>query len=273
MSAAGNTLGMLRPVNSPLRPESPSPSLSLSLSLSQSQSQSPTPQPQPCALAGPLHIVHVDAHLVVADKPAGLLCVPGRGPDKADCLAARVTARWPDAQVVHRLDMATSGLVVMGRGAAAQRALSMAFAQRRIDKQYTAVVGGLVADDSGEIDLPLSADWPNRPRQQIDLAHGKPSLTRWWVLARDVAANTTRLQLAPVTGRSHQLRLHLAAIGHAILGDVWYAPPALAAAAPRLLLHASRLGFDAPASAPGLQGAAGQAGAVRPLQFNSPPPF
>lgn len=210
------------------------------------------PDPDPCP-APPLGIVHVDGQVVVADKPAGLLCVPGRGPDLADCLASRVQARWPDARVVHRLDMATSGLVVFGRGAALQRALSIAFADRQVYKRYEAVVAGLLSDDSGEIDLPLAADWPNRPRQQVDRATGKPSLTRWQVLARDAAQGTTRLALTPVTGRTHQLRLHLAAIGHAILGDALYATPAGARAAPRLLLHACALGLPALAGAPALR--------------------
>ena len=234
--------------------------------------QSALSAPRPGTHSSPpgVNLVHLDAQWLVADKPAGLLCVPGRGADKADCLAARVAAHWPDALVVHRLDMATSGLVLFGRGAAAQRALSIAFAERRIDKQYEAVVGGLVADDDGNIDLPLAADWPNRPRQQVDVQHGKPSLTRWQVLQRDAGAGTTRLRLTPVTGRSHQLRVHLAAIGHAILGDALYAPPVLAAAAPRLLLHACGLGFARP------DAAAGRAPVEPPpgrLQFSSPPPF
>ena len=146
-------------------------------------------------------LVHQDARLLVADKPAGLLCVPGRGPTGADCLAARLQAAWPDALVVHRLDMATSGLVLFGRGAAAQRALSVAFAERQMHKRYAAVVAGLLAADAGEIDLPLGPDWPNRPRQQVDHVAGKPSRTRWQVLARDASAGTTRLALQPLTGR------------------------------------------------------------------------
>ena len=207
-----------------------------------------------------LTIVFVDAHRVVADKPAGLLCVPGRGPALADCLASRVQTRWPDALVVHRLDMATSGLVVFGRGAAAQRALSIAFAERQVHKRYEAVVAGLVAHEAGEIDLPLAADWPNRPRQQVDPVAGKASLTRWQVLARDEARGTTRLALTPVSGRTHQLRVHLAAVGHAILGDALYAPAPWAQAAPRLLLHACELGL------PPLAGAAA-------LPLSSPTPF
>ena len=206
-------------------------------------------------------LVYLDAHLLVADKPAGLLCVPGRGADKADCLVTRLQAHWPDALTVHRLDMATSGLMVFARGAAMQRLLSIAFAARQVHKTYTAVVAGLVAAEHGEINLPLAADWPNRPRQQVDLVKGKASITHWQVLARDKAARTTRLLLVPVTGRSHQLRVHLAALGHPILGDALYAAPAAAAAVPRLLLHACRLRLE---PLPGLSG---------PLQFTSTVPF
>lgn len=193
-------------------------------------------------------LVHLDRDLLVVDKPAGWLTVPGRGADKADCLAARVVAIWPDALVVHRLDMATSGLVLFGRGAGMQRALSMAFEARSVHKRYVAVVAGCMTQACGEIDLPLSADWPNRPRQIVDPLDGKPSLTHWRVLARDHQAGTTRLQLTPVTGRTHQLRVHLAAIGHPILGDALYAPADWAAAAPRLLLHAEVLALQRPAA-------------------------
>ena len=195
-----------------------------------------------------LTVLHADDTLLAFDKPAGLLCVPGRGADKQDCLAKRAQARWPDALVVHRLDMATSGIVLMARGAFAQRKLSIAFAQRETEKTYIAIVHGHVADDSGEIDLPLAADWPNRPLQKVDLAHGKASLTRYRVLARDAASNTTRVELQPVTGRSHQLRVHLLALGHPILGDALYAPSEMRAAAPRLLLHAQTLRLVHPAN-------------------------
>ena len=218
----------------------------------------------------PLSLVCADAWLVAADKPAGLLCVPGRGPDKADCLAARVAAQWPDALVVHRLDMATSGLVVLGRGAAMQRALSIAFAERRVHKHYEAVVAGLVADEQGEIDLPLAPDWPRRPRQQVDALAGKASLTRWQVLQRDAARGTTRLRLWPLTGRSHQLRVHLAAIGHAILGDALYADAAWAGATDRLLLHACGLDI---APLAGAAGPSGQFGPVNGWQLRSAVPF
>jgi tRNA pseudouridine32 synthase/23S rRNA pseudouridine746 synthase len=196
-----------------------------------------------------------DAVLVVC-KPAGLLAVPGRGAAGADNLLARLQALHADAMVVHRLDMATSGLMVFARGAAAQRTLSMAFEARRVDKRYEAVVEGCVAGEAGEIDAPLAADWPNRPRQQVDIERGKPSLTRWRVLQR--GPDTTRLTLTPVTGRSHQLRVHLLHIGHPIRGDALYATAPLQA--PRLLLHATHLGFDHPTSG-------------RPLSFDSPAPF
>lgn len=182
--------------------------------------------------------------MLVFDKPAGLLAVPGR--TIADCLSARVQAAWPDALVVHRLDMATSGLIAFGRGPDAQRALSRAFETRRVAKRYVAVVGGDVAGEQGEVDAPLVVDWPNRPRQIVDPVHGKPSLTLWRVLARE--AGRTRLALSPVTGRSHQLRVHCAHLGHPILGDDLYAPPALRDAAPRLLLHACRLELPHPAT-------------------------
>ena len=190
-------------------------------------------------------IVHSDAALVAADKPAGLLAVPGRGADKADCLWARVRREFGDALVVHRLDMATSGLMLFARGAAAQRELSRAFAERRVHKAYVAVVAGEVDVDAGEIDLPLAADWAHRPRQVVDTHRGKPSLTRYHVLSR--GDGTTRLELEPVTGRSHQLRVHLRAIGHPIVGDLLYAPAQVAASSPRLLLHAARLVVPHPA--------------------------
>ena len=207
--------------------------------------------------------LHADAHLLAFDKPAGLLSVPGRGADKQDCLSARAQAQWPDALVVHRLDMATSGLLLLARGAAMQRALSAAFAQRQVHKTYVAVVHGLVAGERGSIDAPLSADWPRRPRQQVDPVHGKPALTHWTVLRRDPARQRTLLALEPVTGRTHQLRVHLAHAGHAIVGDALYAEAAMAdpvSAAPRLLLHACTLQLTHPAT-----GAA--------LHLHSPPPF
>lgn len=204
-----------------------------------------------------LPLVHADEALLVLAKPAGLLAVPGR--TEPDCLSARAQARWSDALIVHRLDMATSGLIAMGRGAQAQRALSIAFAERRVHKRYIAVVAGRLQGEGWcSIDLPLICDWPNRPRQVVDFERGKPSLTRWRVL--EALDDRTRVELEPVTGRSHQLRVHLSAVGHPILGDGLYAPPAVQALAPRLLLHASRLELPHPA----------HGGAMR---FDSPAPF
>ena len=209
---------------------------------------------------GALAVVHDDAACVVVVKPAGLLSVPGRGEHLHDCVASRVQAMLSDALVVHRLDMATSGLMLFARGAAAQRALSIAFAAREVHKRYVAVVEGLIERDSGEIDLPLMADWPNRPKQKADREHGKPSLTHYRVLARDQSAGTTRVELEPVTGRAHQLRVHLLGLGHPILGDALYAPPEVQARTDRLLLHASALRFAHPTSG-------------APMQFESAAPF
>ncbi|RST53415.1 RluA family pseudouridine synthase [Variovorax sp. DXTD-1] len=198
-----------------------------------------------------IDLVHEDAHLLVLNKPAGLLCVPGRGEDKQDCLSARAMQRWPDALIVHRLDMATSGLVLMARGAAMQRALGDAFANRVVHKRYEAVVDGAmpVRDEWSVIDAPLMADWPRRPLQKVDPA-GKPSVTRWRALSSTADGETaaTHVLLEPLTGRSHQLRVHLLSIGHPILGDALYGSAEVQARAPRLLLHASELGFVHPAT-------------------------
>ncbi len=207
-----------------------------------------------------LSAVYDDAACIVVIKPAGLLSVPGRGEHLQDCVSSRVQAMFGDALIVHRLDMATSGLMLFARGAAAQRSLSIAFAAREVHKRYTAVVSGRVEADSSEINLPLIADWPNRPKQKVDHEHGKPSLTRCRVLARDEAAGTTRVELEPVTGRAHQLRVHLLSIGHPIVGDTLYAPPAVQAQAGRLLLHASALRFVHPTSG-------------APMAFESAAPF
>ncbi|HMN75437.1 MAG TPA: RluA family pseudouridine synthase [Burkholderiaceae bacterium] len=199
-----------------------------------------------------IDLVHADDTLLVLCKPSGLPAVPGRTSALQDCLARRVQRRFADALVVHRLDMATSGLMLMARGAAAQRALGIAFARREVEKRYVAIVAGHPAapagDGWGEIDLPLAADWPARPRQIVDFERGKPALTRYRILAHDADAGTTQLELQPMTGRTHQLRVHLMAIGHAIVGDTLYATPAVQAMARRLALHASRLEFAHPAS-------------------------
>jgi len=203
------------------------------------------PQQQPASIDPPCHWVHVDEHLLVACKPAGLLAVPGRGEAGLNNLTARVQAQFSDALVVHRLDQATSGLMLFARGAAAQQALSKAFEMRQVEKAYIAVVEGRLAQDSGRIDVPLMADWPNRPRQMVHPT-GRPSQTLWQRLPGDEAEGGTRLRLQPVTGRTHQLRVHLAHIGHPIRGDALYAPAPLRA--PRLLLHACDLALLHPAT-------------------------
>lgn len=200
--------------------------------------------PDMCASPPVLRILHIDEHMMAVDKPHGLLSVPGKGPMGADCLIGRVQAEYPDALIVHRLDMATSGIMVLARGPEAHRTLSMAFADRRTGKAYVAVVAGEMVADAGEVDLPLITDWPNRPKQMVDHAIGKPSLTRYRVLAR--GGGTTRVALEPVTGRSHQLRVHMLALGHPIVGDALYAPPEIVAQSPRLLLHAERLELPHP---------------------------
>jgi tRNA pseudouridine32 synthase/23S rRNA pseudouridine746 synthase len=208
---------------------------------------------------GALEVVYAETDLLVLNKPSGLLSVPGRGEDKQDCLSARAQAQFPGALIVHRLDMATSGLMVMARSPDVQRSLSNAFANREVTKHYVAVVDGLLEPAGQEwqiIDLPINVDWPNRPLRMIDPFNGKPSVTRWQPLqGADAAPGDTnfdrsqpftRVLLAPVTGRSHQLRVHLAALGHPILGDALYAPPAVQQRVSRLLLHASLLGFANP---------------------------
>lgn len=200
-----------------------------------------------------LVVVHLDDDLIAIDKPAGLLSVPGRGPDKQDCAAARVQAAYPGALVVHRLDQATSGLLLFARHLGAQQAVSRAFEQRAVHKQYVAEVWGDPGAD-GLIDLPLLADWPNRPRQKVDATLGRPSQTRWQRLSTD--GLRSRLQLEPLTGRAHQLRVHLLALGHPIVGDALYDPDR---PAPRLLLHAERLVLPHPSG--------------QPLALQSPCPF
>jgi tRNA pseudouridine32 synthase/23S rRNA pseudouridine746 synthase len=191
-----------------------------------------------------INLVYIDQAIIVLDKPSGLLSVPGRGPDKQDCLSARVQAHYDDARVVHRLDMATSGLIVMARGAEVQRALNDAFANRLVAKRYEAIVQGEVhapLETWRVIDLPIGVDWPNRPRRRIDALTGKASITRLQVTHFDAGRQVSHVTLEPLTGRTHQLRLHLQAIGHPILGDALYATPEVAARSPRLLLHASEL--------------------------------
>jgi tRNA pseudouridine32 synthase/23S rRNA pseudouridine746 synthase len=194
----------------------------------------------------PVRYVHVDDHLIVIDKPSGLLSVPGRGPEKADCAVARVAADYPGALTVHRLDMSTSGLLILARSKEMQAALSGLFERGEVEKAYIADAWGTPDPPKGEIDLPLITDWPNRPRQKVDHETGKPSRTLYQVTG--TASGHARLRLTPLTGRSHQLRVHLAEIGHPILGDELYAHEAALAASPRLCLHAARIAFDHPAT-------------------------
>ena len=207
-------------------------------------SQSTYAPPRDCKL----DFIFSDGSLLVVNKPPGLLSVPGRGADKADSLTSRVQAEFPDALSVHRLDMGTSGLLVLARGKEMHGRLSRLFRERKVKKSYIAMVMGRPEPAAGSVDLPLGSDWPNRPRQKVDYAEGKSSLTRYRLLAHDAATGTSRIELEPVTGRTHQLRLHMAAIGHPIVGDTLYGG-ASGATAERLLLHASVLSFTHPFSA------------------------
>ena len=191
---------------------------------------------------GPLQIVHLDHELLAVDKPSGLLSVPGKGADLADCLLTRVQAEYPRALLVHRLDRDTSGVMVFALSPHAQRHLGLQFEKRITKKVYVAEVWGRL-EGRGTIDLPIIVDWPNRPRQMVDHERGKAAITEW--RAKKSGA-TTRVELRPQTGRSHQLRVHMAEIGHAILGDPFYAPPEALAAADRLMLHAWKLSVRHP---------------------------
>ncbi|MCC6661046.1 MAG: RluA family pseudouridine synthase [Phycisphaerales bacterium] len=209
-----------------------------------------------------LRIVHATAEIVVVDKPPGLLSVPGKGPDKADCVAARVRAAFPAAcgpLIVHRLDMETSGLMVLGLTTGAQRELSRQFESRDVEKSYTALVRGSPGRDEGEISLPLRADVSHRPFQVVDRIHGRAAVTRYRVLVRET--DRTRIWFLPVTGRTHQLRVHAAAagggLGCPIIGDVLYGD---GRPGDRLMLHASGLSFRPPG------------GGAR-MGFTSPVPF
>ena len=208
-----------------------------------------------------LEVLHVEPAFAVLVKPPGLLSEPGRGPDKRDSLLIRAQAAWPDARIVHRLDMPTSGVIVLARETLAHAVLSEAFRERAVDKRYEALVHGRPASDEGEIDLPLIVDWPNRPRQVVCHATGKPSLTHYRVVGEthlDGAGTLTRIALAPVTGRTHQLRVHLAALGCPIAGDPFYG--VAGDASPRMMLHACQLDFAHPLTG-------------ERLSFASPVPF
>ncbi|MEO6013318.1 MAG: RluA family pseudouridine synthase [Devosia sp.] len=195
-----------------------------------------------------IDIVHEDERLIVCNKPSGLLTVPGKDISLADCLEARVQTRYADrpaTKVVHRLDKDTSGLLLLAFDKPALASLGSQFEHRKIDKYYVARIWGEIEGESGLIDLPLATDWENKPRQRVDHERGRQSQTRWEVLARE--GGVTRVKLTPLTGRTHQLRVHMLAIGHPILGDSFYAEGEALAAADRLQLHAEMLGFAHPA--------------------------
>ena len=200
-----------------------------------------------------------DEHLLVVNKPAGLLSVPGNNPQKKDCMESRLQAEFLEALTVHRLDMSTSGILLFARNKAMHSAMSKLFAERKISKTYIAVVDGLLENDKGEINAPLMVDWFNRPKQKID-EQGKPSCTHYKILKCNEQHQTTRVQLTPITGRSHQLRVHMMSIGHAILGDEFYASDKAYIKANRLLLHAAQLSFIHPVTG-------------QPIHIDCPPRF
>lgn len=197
----------------------------------------------------PLAIIHEDADLILVNKPPGLLTVPGRGEHLSDCLITRLQAAFPEALLVHRLDMDTSGVIVFARTPSAQRHLGLQFERRHVKKTYHALVWGHVTEKTGHIDLPLIVDWPNRPKQHVDIENGKPAQTDWRVVRHE--GETTRLRLYPLTGRSHQLRVHMKEIGHPILGDPFYAEGP-ARGFPRLMLHAESLKLRHPNGGKGM---------------------
>ncbi len=191
----------------------------------------------------PLVVLHEDAEVLLVDKPAGLLSVPGKGPHLADCLLTRVQSAFPDALLVHRLDRDTSGVMIFALTPHAQRHLGLQFEKRMTRKTYVARVWGHPEETTGTIDLPLIVDWPNRPRQKVCHETGKPAQTDWRVIKRQ--GDTARLRLFPKTGRSHQLRVHMLSMGHPILGDPFYAEGPVRDF-PRLMLHSEELRFKHP---------------------------
>jgi len=208
--------------------------------------------------SGPLTILYEDEELIFIDKPAELLSVPGKGAALSDCAVSRLQELYPAALLIHRLDVATSGVMVFARTAHAQRHLGLQFEKRQTQKVYNAKVAGSINADSGYISLPLCADWPHRPRQMVSFEHGKPSVTHW--IKTDENQGISRVSLHPITGRSHQLRVHMWAIGHAILGDRIYALDEVFSAAPRLCLHAQQLSLRRPTGG-------------EPITISSPCPF
>jgi tRNA pseudouridine32 synthase/23S rRNA pseudouridine746 synthase len=197
----------------------------------------------------PLEVIHHDHELLVVNKPAGLLSVPGKGAHLADCLMSRILAAFPEALLVHRLDRDTSGVMVFALTPHAQRHLGLQFEKRQVRKVYVARVWGELAPKTGTVDLPLAVDWPNRPRQKVDHAAGRAAVTDWRVVR--IEDGTTRVRLYPHTGRSHQLRVHMAEIGHPILGDPFYATGP-ARDFPRLMLHSESLRLRHPDGGAGM---------------------
>ena len=193
---------------------------------------------------GALPVIHADDHILVVDKPSGLLTVPGNRPERADCLEARARAEFPTARIIHRLDMDTSGVIVLALTTHAQAHIGKQFEKRMTSKSYVARVQGEMTGRSGRVDQPIITDWPNRPKQMICHDRGRNAVTDWEVM--DIADGVTRVRLCPLTGRSHQLRVHMLFLGHPILGDNLYAPPAALTASDRLCLHAQQLGFRHP---------------------------
>ena len=197
-------------------------------------------------------ILHEDEHLLLVRKPDLLLSIPGRHPLNKDCLITRLQQNYPSATIVHRLDLDTSGIMVIPLEKTTHAHISRQFQERKVEKSYHAIVFGIVEQDEGEIELPIRCDWENRPLQMIDHEQGKHALTRYQVLER--FEDRTRLLLKPVTGRSHQLRIHMRELGHPILGCDMYAHEKALAMADRLLLHATTLGFEHPATGQWLEG-------------------
>jgi len=198
----------------------------------------------------PLDVLHFDHEVLLVNKPSGLLSVPGKGEHLSDCLLSRVQAAFAEALLVHRLDRDTSGVMIFALTPHAQRHLGLQFEKRQTKKTYVARVWGRIEEKTGQIDLPLIVDWPNRPRQKVDHAEGRAALTEWRVVRRDEAE--TRVRLMPRTGRSHQLRVHMAEIGHPILGDPFYASGP-ARDFPRLMLHSETLQFRHPDGGKGMR--------------------
>ena len=210
-----------------------------------------------------LDIIYQDNDIVVLNKTSGILSVPGRLPEHQDCLQHRVQRILPSATIVHRLDMATSGVMVMALNKSAHVSISRQFEQRQTKKCYLARVLGLVELDAGNVDLPLICDWPNRPKQKVDFENGKQSLTHYKVLSRQDPSNeaaSSLIELTPITGRSHQLRVHMLSLGHPILGDKLYATETALTMRNRLQLHALTLNLLHPVS-------------VKALSFHAPCPF